>query len=277
MLPGVDLVVVNYRTPDDLQGWVASLVKHPPLCDVNVWIRSNDPSPMDELIMTESLQKLAGVKSVVVAEASSGENLYYSGSCNRLANCYKSAQREVIGFFNADTRFLDGSIDRCYQALIHHDDWGVLGPFQKDDERRVTHAGIFGSPLKRKDRGFKQIDYGRYYDTLDALSVSGSAYFVKRSVWQELSECPLYRAFAPDAKGAFLPTTHYFEDEFCSLHAKAHGHRVIYYGEAKMIHRWHKSTPPGGWAERQYTPSLEMFVAAMNAHGISLHDEVLAK
>jgi hypothetical protein len=98
--------------------------------------------------------------------------------------------------------------------------------------------------------------------------VSGSAYFIKRKVWDFLTECPTYREVAPKARGAFLPTSHYFEETFCSYHAQAHGWKVMYYGPVVIRHEWHQASPVGGWAERQFPVSQKYFREACGRHGI---------
>lgn len=91
-------------------------------------------------------------------------------------------------------------------------------------------------------------------DVQEAVTVSGSAYFIKREVWEQLSICPTYleacySLYEADERwnpsGAFLPTDHYYEETFCSYHARAHGWKVLYYGPEKIIHEWHKSSAVG--------------------------------
>jgi GT2 family glycosyltransferase len=137
----------------------------------------------------------------------------------------------------------------------------------------ITHAGIFGTNDKPALRGWKRPDDGQFDEIRDdALSVSGSAYFIKRLCWDELTNCSKYRKIAPDAVGAFLPTPHYYEETFCSYHAREHGWKVVYDGETSMVHKWHKASPVGGVAEKKHMPeSRKMFRAACDMHGIT-HD-----
>lgn len=256
---GVDCVVVNYRTPDDLEGFLASWRAFTPhaatLTAVNV-----DPLEKDEEVAAAS----DDISFLMRYE----DNVGYAHACNMAATYGAS---EVIAFFNADTRVTENVVDLCYEALMSRSEWGVLGPRQVDDNNRLTHAGITGTPDAPKLRGWMEYDSGRFNDIDDdAVSVMGSAYFIKREVWDALTSCEIYQAAVP-APGAFLPTQHYYEETFCSYHARAHGWKCVYFGLAKMIHRWHKASPMNGFADKEFPISQKEFRRVCDAHGI-LHD-----
>jgi hypothetical protein len=120
----------------------------------------------------------------------------------------------------------------------------------------------------RRERGFHH-PYSRTFQDVrdDAVTVSGSAYFVKRHVWDELTECPHF-AWA-EAEGAFLPTRHYYEETWCSYHAISHGYRIVYYGLATMIHQWHRSSRIGT-VEKLVPESRTLFEEACHRHNIEL-------
>lgn len=232
MKPGIDIVIVNYKTPTYLERCLRSIVNHEPTVPHTVWVMNICPDP-DDLEVAEAFTKEQGWNHYP-----SDENLRYSGSCNLAASW---GDHEVIGLFNADTAFLDGTIDKCVNALMENPRWGILGPLQYANLKMTTHGGIFGSLNSPAHRGWHRPVRDAYRNVREAVTVSGSAYFVKRSVWDELTNCPGYQQVAPGAIGAFLPTPHYFEETFCSYHAQHHGWKVIYYGKAEMIHAWHKS------------------------------------
>ena len=83
-------------------------------------------------------------------------------------------------------------------------------------------------------------------------------------MWDELSDC--YQQ--PSGSGAFLETPHYYEETFCSDHAKSHGYKVVYFGESTFIHKWHQSSPIGGSADRKMTKSRDMYREACERLGI---------
>lgn len=260
--PGVDCVVVNYHTMQDLSQFVMSYGHDPvesSLFVVNVEESYNEASDTRKL-----LSKIPGAQ-----HHSFLENVGYATACNYGAN---QGDREVIAFFNADTQLYDDTLSKCHDALMSNRSWGIVGPLQIRRDGRVTHGGIFGTPTQPVHRGWMKTKTSDYRDVQEAVSVMGSAFFIKRVVWEELTQCSLYSDVAPDAAGAFLPTPHYFEETFCAYHAREHGYKVVYYGPAMMIHEWHQASPVGGATEKiHYKVSQQMFRDACDHHGIE-HD-----
>ena len=251
---GMDLVVVNYKTPGDLEEFCRSYQEYPASIPTNLVIVNQDPEDADHEVG-------AAYADVHLPQA----NNYYSGAANVGA---AHGDSEIIGILNADTRLLSGTLDIVYGQMMANDDWGVAGPLQYDDRGKVTHGGIFGSLQQPEHRGWHKPIAKRLRENEEAVTVSGSAYFIKRSVWDELTNCEVYRDLYPDVKGAFLPTTHYYEETWCSYHTQAHGYKVVYLGEAEMIHKWHQATPIGGWHDRQMPESRKMFREMCDHHGI---------
>lgn len=258
----IDLVVVNYKTPGDLHACLRSLDRHPPktseatLTVVDVDVPEAYERPFE----------WAGGEAVTVGVEG---NIGYARACNLAA---RRGSNPVIAFFNADIEVTAGSIDSCRRALCAEPSWGALGPFQVDHSGRIRHAGIFGTLARPVHRGWLEGNTGTLYrDIRKAVTVSGSAYFAKRAMWDELTECPIYRDFTGAAEGAFLPTPHYYEETWASYHAQAHGWDVIYYGQALIIHKWHRASPVNGWAEQQMPISRQIFRRACDAHAIA-HD-----
>lgn len=252
----LDIIVVNYHTPDDLRLFRESLERYPPTCPSTLTVIDVATKAR---VFTFDWKGRPGVLHGVM------NNIGYARACN-----YGAARTggDVIALFNADIELTAGALDACHDALQANETWGILGPRQIDHRRRIRHAGIFGTHTKPVHRGWQEPDRGQYADIREAVTVSGSAYFVKRSVWNELTCCALYRDIAPDAQGAFLPTQHYYEETWCSYHAWAHGHRVMYFGSATIVHKWHRASPVGGWAERQMPISRDYFRSACDLHGI---------
>ena len=250
----LDLIVVSYRSPGDLHHFLQSVEKYPPDGEWNITIVDVDPvDAWDENPMLWISAPVTLIRTVT--------NVGYARAVNEAAS---RGSGEVIGIFNADTRLMKNVATDCVNALQSNESWAVIGPRQVDDTGRITHGGIF-----EKERGFHHRNSEQYSDIRDdATTVSGSAYFIKRQVWDELTTCSLYRAKHPEAQGAFLPTPHYFEETFCSYHARAHGYKIVYYGAATMIHQWHRASPRGGPADRQMKVSREIFREACDAHGI---------
>lgn len=267
MRTGLDVVVVNYRTPGDLQQFIESYDAHSGNVNSNLYVVNVEPRQADLDIGDWAVRTALNPTQHIVHET----NVGYARAVN---NAAALGEAQVIAAFNADTRLTEGCLERCFQALMQNQDWGVLGPRQVDDSGRITHAGIFGTHKVPKHRAWHKKDDEEYEDVREAITVSGSAYFIKRRVWDELTACPIYREVAPDAEGAFLPTRLFYEETWCSYHAFAHKHKVMYYGPEKMIHRWHESitaNKKNAWANKAFTEAQALFRQACEAHGLE-HD-----
>lgn len=264
MRPGVDVVVVSYHTPLLLDKFLLSHSKWSPN-QSSLYVRVNDPSPDDFDVIDSWGDMIDG--------AWLGENWGYARSVNSLA---ARGDREAIAIFNADVELLESAVRDCFCALMENEDWGVLGPQQRNSKGKMTHAGIFGTNESPSLRGFMRRPLPEYDEVSEAVSVSGSAYFIKRSVWDELSTCPLYQGFCEakglTADGAFLPTQHYYEETYCSYHAREHGHKVMYYGPSCLLHEWHQSSKQGAKeTDGQIPVARQLFREACDHHGIR-HD-----
>lgn len=199
-------------------------------------------------------------------------NIGYNVACNHAA-------REIgiiyplntMAFFNADTELKPGVLEGCY-AHLQQPNVGIVGPRQVNRQNQITHAGIAGTHTAPAHRGWKQPDHGQFNTPLDCVTVSGSAYFMRRDVYDYLSECPIFKVSDPSATGAFLTAQHYFGETWISYHAAAHGYRVVYAGDVPpMIHEWHQASPQGGIGEQNWKKDQAKFRAACDDHGIA-HD-----
>lgn len=269
MMPySLDAIVVNYRTLFDLEGFISSYAAHPPNCWNTLWVVNVDSTDQDDKQILASLSDANFCYRTSWHYIPTISNVGYATSVNTAAF---SGEHDYIAAFNADTRITAGVLDACLEAMEEDAGIGALGPKQVDDLDRLTHAGIVGTNDDPRFRCWLDFDRGQFDDVIDAVTVSGSAYFTRREVWEELANCPIYRELYPEVNGAFLPTKHYYEETWYSYHARAHGWRVVYFGAAKMIHRWHQASPIGGWAEQQQEASRRQFREACDAHRIA-HD-----
>lgn len=259
---GVDVIVVNYRTPTHLRAFLDSLKEHSPSVPWSLTVVNVDPRPEDVsagLSLTPWTVPFNHIETL--------ENVGYARAVNTAS---RHTNQDVLAIFNADTTLTAYALDDCYAALTaaNHKDWGILGPRQVDRRSRITHAGIVFRHGYQIERGWREPDGPEFRDVREVESVMGSAYFIKRETWNALTNCEIYQSFCI-AEGAFLPTQHYYEETFCSIHARHHGWKVIYYGPVLIGHEWHTSSPVGGQIDRKIRPeSKKLFVAACDAHGI---------
>lgn len=257
---GLDVVVVNYRTPQDLNAFLASLAAFPCFWPGTVTVANVQPGPADTAVV-DRWQGVMPMNHLVFAE-----NVGYARACNRAAHL---GQGDVLAMFNADVILRAEALTHCYEAIKGNPAWGVLGPRQVDDRNRLVGCGVFGPPSSPQQRAWYEFDTGQCSDVrTDALTVSGSAYFLRRETWKMLTECPVYRDAAPDAEGAFLPTQHYFEETWCSYHARAHGLAAVFFGPVVITHLWHRASTHGGEMDRQMGVARDMFRKACDVHRI---------
>lgn len=266
MVPNVDICIVSYKTPDLLARMLESLMQWAP-DESKIFLRVNDMDNADTEAIAPYLKQIDHLEF--------GENVGYAVSVNRLV---AAGEGDVVAIFNADIDFDSNVIQRCVDALIEHDDWGVVGPRSVDSAGKLTHAGIFGTNVSPKHRAWKARDGKAVQDVVEAVTVSGSAYFVKRKIWETLSICPDYLEACYDIYdseermhplGAFLPTDHYYEETYCSYHARQHGWKVMYLGTEKVIHEWHKSSKVGDPnTDGKMKKSRLEFRTACDVHGI---------
>jgi glycosyltransferase involved in cell wall biosynthesis len=263
----IDLCIINYNTRPLLARFLDTL--HSDIHQVpkawNLYISDNG-STDDSL---EWLQN-EGFKYQISA-AFKNENIGYSAACNQLAAHSKG---DIIALLNADVWMTSSDLFKINRIFEENPDIHILGPKQRDENGFITHAGIIGTNVEPKHRGWREYDPSdvMYRDRIDCVTVSGSAYFIRRDVWNALMNNEKYRELYPDATGAFLPTPHYYEETWCSYFARHLDYNVVYDGSVSVGHSWHASSPkPGeGFSEADsfFPISREIFRKACDYMGI---------
>lgn len=259
----IDLCVVNFNTYTKLMRLCSELEKS------NLYtLRIADNGSLDN-----SVQMLKSSPPLNAEEILFNENIGYATACNQLA---ARGTGEIIGLLNSDVWMKLEDVQHIIKAF-EDSEVAVLGPKQVNERGHITHAGISGDETSAAPRAWKVPDPSdrKFKNLEEMVSVSGSAYFIRRSVWEELTNCPLYQDIpivkSNSIKGAFLPTLHYYEETFCSYHARSHGHKVFYDGRICIGHSWHASHSVGSKYDKLFHKSRELFRSACDAHGIP-HD-----
>lgn len=270
MQAGLDVVVCNYRTPDDLGGFLDSYDRFPPKTAHDVFVVNIHPNEADRKVAHEWLACHPNALEIDIPE-----NVGYGKACNKAA---KAGSREIVAFFNADIELTENALDECYEALKTHPMWGVLGPRQVDQDGLIRAAGVLGTPTAPNLRGWREDGSdGRYSDVRsDCVSVAGSAFFFKRVLWEELTECELYQQVDPGSEGAMLQTPLFFEETWAAYHARAHTYRCAYLGTTTIIHKFRRGQESerkeprydhtGAWSTAVFRQSQEMFRKACEIH-----------
>jgi GT2 family glycosyltransferase len=163
---------------------------------------------------------------------------------------------DIVLALNADTRMLEPPT--AILDLFDSDPTiAVVGPRQVDSHKMITHGGIFGTNTRPEFRCWQAslADHDEETsDTRDAVTVGGSVYFARRSVWEQL--------------GAFLGTAHFYEETWFSYYARHQGHRVVYTGATTWVHEFNRSPVEPAWRAKVAAESQVVFRAACAANGI---------
>ena len=222
----VAALVVNYGTPDDLEACVRSSLQHEDL----KWALFDNPHPRAR--STERSQDLArGIEGVW---ATTDQNRGHGYGINQLAKHAVSAWDPQYFFIvNPDCLWVEPIVERLVNFLEEDPIRAMVGPKQLDSRFRITSAGIFGTNEKPQHRLWHVHDPRNLQakDRVEAVMIPGSAILISAAD---------FFAF-----GGLLEARHYYSETFLAYHLRAHGRTVWYYGEATLVHEWHRSTPVG--------------------------------
>lgn len=258
----VDLVAVAYQAPRETEQFLTSLANVDVPFTLCV-VENNSPDPKVREILE------SGIGDVQRLDMCTNASLVLNGTNEGYARAINHGvtlgEAPYVAALNCDVQFLVGQTYPIVQYFEDHGDVGVVGPRTTNSNNRLTHAGIFQTLTGDQHRAWLHPDQSTYWDVRDVPTVSGATYFARRSMWDELTACPRFRRVAPDAEGAFLPTDHFYEETWCSYHARAHNWRCVYLGTSKMIHEWHRSSPPGSIPMKE---AKALFQHACMTHGI---------
>lgn len=268
----IDLCVVNHNTAELIVRFLTTLFDEG-FDDqrIKVYIADNGSTDGSREMLNDISSQFK------ITKIDFNDNIGYARACNKLAS-YGSS--DIIGLLNADVWLTSNDVDKLLWTFDKHPEAHIIGPKQRDEAGRITHAGIFGTHTAPKHRGWREHDPDntKYRDFTRAITVSGAAYFVRRDAWNEIANCPIrqkepiVRKYADDGgHGGFLPTPHYFEETMCSYEAYAHGFGVYYDGFTSIGHTWHASSKIGGEADQLFRTSQKIFRTACDNHNIP-HD-----
>jgi glycosyltransferase involved in cell wall biosynthesis len=274
----IDLCVVSYNTKDKLQRLVETLASDYKPGQLSLYVLDNNSSDGSAEYLADVVRPMNWPGEIILSSFNYG----YAFACNLLAS---RGSGNIVGLLNADVWMRTQDV-ATIESRMYELDAEVYGPKQRDEFGRVTHAGIFGTNSQPQHRGWKIHDPADrlFRDTLDAVTVSGSAYFVKRTVWENLTYDPEYinllghlvgtgaiPLWSVASDGAFLPTPHYYEETWCSYYARHRGYRVVYDGYVSIGHSWHASSDVGGEPDSKFKVSQSIFREACDFMGID-HD-----
>lgn len=275
----IDLCIVSYNCLDKTKRLIESLFTPKNIGYFDLCIFDNSSTDGSAQMLKEYASKYP-MKLVC-----SNKNYGYAAACNRMAQV---TSNEIIGLLNCDTWFNDGDIPKLIQSFIDTPEAAVIGPKQRDERGLITHAGIFGTNSAPKHRSWHEPDSGDklFRDKTECVTVSGSAYFVRRQVWNEALKTSgyleIFNKYALQTAGilevpaksilefpgVFLPTPHYYEETFASYFLRHLGYKVCYDGSISIGHSWHATHPMGSKMDGMFKISQVMFREACDYFGI---------
>ena len=263
-----DAVVVHYHTPTLTDRFVASAKNQVR----NLIIVINEFDDRD-VRWAETWSRIPNVEVLT-----NKQNEGYAKAANEGATLLNQKPGDILAIFNSDVTVPKNGISHIQNYMASHPEIGIAGPKQTDQQNRIVHAGIFGTNRKPRHRGWHEKDKGQYAETRDdAITVSGSAYFVKQECWEQLSNDPEYLAaakkvFGQTPLGAFAETHFYYEETWCSYFARHRGWKIAYLGKAPTFtHEWRGSEKDTATLTKYANRSRTQFRALCDHMGID-HD-----
>ena len=263
----IDLCIVNYNTKEKLKRFLdclhSDLIHNEKVWTLNICDNGSDDGSWDWISQN--------LNNYRIDKTWENDNVGYSSACNMMA---KETSSDIICLLNADVWMSTKDLIKVQKIFDDNLDIHILGPKQRDENKNITHAGIVGSNTAPTHRGWMVCDPDDllFRDRVSCITVSGSAYFIRRSVWNELTNNKKYKEMYPNAEGAFLPTPHYYEETWCSYFARHLGYNVVYDGSVSIGHSWHASSPKPNegysHADAQFKVSQKIFRNACDYIGI---------
>lgn len=259
---GIDIVIVNHRTPLDLGDCLDAIQAYPPAGPFTVSVGHSAVQNADVAAVAQFDGRLQ------VDEFTWERNVGYNVACNTVG---AAGNHELIAFLNADARPTPRAFDVLGEALWRHPERAMVGPRQVDRHGNITAGGTLGTNEAPALRSFQRPDDGVTCCEVrdDAVYVSGSFLVMRRDVFITLTACPIYQKLVDDQPGPWGDFAHYEGDAWLGYHARAHDYVCTYFGLVRCFHDWHRASPRGGYGEAMGRQDHLRFQELCDAHGIA--------
>lgn len=243
----IDLLVVNHNTQVKLQRFLETLRSDMDdyTVDWKLYVADNGSNDDSAFFLHSNLSSYPIYRLYI------NDNIGYARAINKMA---QNSDSRYLMALNADVWLTTKDVADLVKFMDNNPDVGICGPKQRDEGGRIRHAGIFGPHSIPTQRDFGKLDPNdnMHREVEECLTVSGSAFLVRRSVWEKLAECEVFQDFHRDflreeAQGAMPNLPHFFEETLVSYHLSAHPEwgKVVYNGEVSIGHSWHASSKKG--------------------------------
>lgn len=263
----IDLLVVNYNTRDKIHRFIEALNKSPKTDNLwKLYVADNGSTDDSEQL----IHQLTGVYPIETFFVN--KNIGYARAINQMAAASNSP---YLAALNADVWMTSEDVASLVEFMSTTPGLGVVGPKQRDEQGRITHAGVTGSNTHPKMRGWQHNDPddSQYRSQETMITVSGAAFFMPRDVWGEMTNCSVYQKFhmeyfGEEPSGAFPEFHHYYEETLFAYHCRAHGYDVWYDGTVSIGHTWRASTGPSPLLTKYMQESRVGFRKFCDMHNI---------
>lgn len=232
----VDLLVCNYNSRDMLRRLLDILHSD---YEPDVWtltVADNGSSDGSK----EWLE--TNVDNYHIRNLHFNENIGYARAINKMA---AETNNDVLCAVNADTWFTTKHVKEVVGFLTKNPNVAITGPKQIDEKCRIRHAGIYWSGIKGHHpvhMGWARPDPNdlMYKEDHPCWTVSGSIYYVRRSVWNAIAQYEPYHKLGLNPDGQALPHFElFYEETMVSQLAHHLGYEVWYNGTSETAgHTW---------------------------------------
>jgi hypothetical protein len=202
------------------------------------------------------------------------ENNGYAHACNYMAS---KGNSDIIGFIHGDVLLNVNDLKNIQHIFDTNPGIHILGPKILTNDDKIYYAGTFGENFNPTFRGMGEYDPKnlKYKDRKLAINVSSAGYFIRRNVWNVLTNHPKYKRIYPNSIGAFLETPHFFEEVWCSYFARFLGYNVVYDGSITFKHTVRSSSfvPPDDSKSVEkmfYDTSKQIFLYTYDKVGLKI-------
>lgn len=234
----VDIIVVEYKTPEKTIAAVKSLLSYTP---GNVQIAVVDNS-VDERSTEKIVSALKSFNNVYVFP--SRENLGYGRGCNLGAALIPNKSPYLI-FSNSDIEATPGYWEPLKKGLEQPKVYAVGPKLVSMDGKKLVGAGVIGTDWDRKIRGWLE-PAERYSQTEEVVSLCGAFFACHRNIFEELG-------------GFDERFLHYFEETSNIIDARLKGYHVWYCGSSVIRHEVHGSCKDSIKLQKLFQQSKKIF------------------
>lgn len=223
----VDLIIVSYNSNGRIFSCINSICQHTSYPYQLIVVDNNSSDGT-----ANQLKKDKGLRLVAL-----NKNIGYAGGANRGIN---AGNGDYIFILNQDIIVTHGWLEPLVQCLKSSPSIAVVGPKMITPDGRIASAGVVGTELNPKLRGFLEPDRPDRYNKVEScVSVLGACYGIKRSL------LPVIGYFD---ESFFM----YFEETDYSFRVRSLGYQVVYCPLSCIYHDMR-------WEQRNHAASAEMF------------------